>query len=85
MIISTRIAKMMLFAALFVAALIYLVFANSISESDMVSLSHLWVPTAVTGAAILIKKNHTLKFTLTWFVGALLSMIIFFRQIFPML
>lgn len=85
MTISKRTAKIMLIGALATAALIYTVFGNSLSETEMVQLSYIWLPTALTGVAILITGANTLKIALTWFFSTIAGLFLFFEIIFPML
>jgi len=85
MIISKRTARVVLIGAIIAAALVYLVFANSLSETDMVRLSYIWLPIAITGAAILFTGKNTLKFAISWFITAVLGLFVFFELIFPML
>ncbi len=85
MTISKRIAKLMLIGALAGAALIYTIFANTLSETDMVRLSYIWLPTALTGAAILFTGENTLKIALAWFLSTIFGLFLFFEIIFPML
>ena len=85
MTISKRTAQMMLIGAIIAAALVYLVFANSLSETDMVRLSYIWLPIAITGAALLITGKNTLKFAIGWLVAAVLALFAFFELVFPML
>lgn len=75
----------MLIASVIGAALIYLFFESSLSESDMVSLSYIWLPIAVTGAAILRTGKSSLKFAICWFIATALGLFLFFEVIFPML
>jgi len=85
MTISKRTAKIMLIGALATAALIYTVFASSLSETEMVQFSYIWLPTALTGAAILRTGANTLKIALSWFLSAIAGLFLFFEIIFPML
>lgn len=85
MIVSTAVAKIMLFGGLIGAALIYLAFFNSLSETDMVNFSYVWLPFAVTGAAVLYTGRNTLKFAVFCFALTILSLILFFELIFPAL
>lgn len=85
MTISKRTARIMLVGALAAAALIYTVFANSLSETEMVQLSYIWLPIALTGAAILSTGANTLKIALSWFLSTMAGLFLFFEIIFPML
>ena len=85
MTISKPTARVMLIGAIIAAALVYLVFSNSLSETDMVRLSYIWLPIAITGAAILFTGKNTLKFAISWFITAVLGLFVFFELIFPML
>ena len=85
MTISKRTARIMLIGAIITAALVYLVFADALSETDMVRLSYIWLPIAITGAALLITGKNTLKFAIGWFAAAMLALFAFFELIFPML
>ena len=85
MTLSKRMAQIMVIGAIIGAALIYLVFAGSLSETDMVRLSYIWVPIAVTGAAVWITGRNTLKFALAWLILALASLFVFFEVVFPLL
>ncbi len=85
MTISNRIAKIMLYGGVAAAALIYLAFFNTLSETDMVNFSYIWLPFSVAGAAVLFTGNNTVKNAIIWFVVTLLALFIFFQVIFPML
>ena len=75
----------MLIGAILGAALIYLIFANSLSETDMVRLSYVWLPIAVTGAAILWTGKNSIRFALAWFISTIMGLFSFFELVFPML
>jgi|GEM_PF-2793745 len=85
MTLSKRTARIMLIGAIIVAALVYLVFADTLSETDMVRLSYIWLPIAIAGAAILMTGKNTLKFAIAWFAATVLALFAFFELIFPML
>ena len=85
MTLSKRTAQVMLIGAFIVAAPVYLVFSDSLSEIDMVRLAYIWLPIAITGAAILFTGKNSLKFAISWFVAAVLGLFVFFELIFPML
>ena len=83
--ISLRIAQAMVIGSVTCAALIYLVFANSLSEDEMVALAYVWVPLAVAGSAVWLSGRNTLIFAVSWFLSALAALLIFFNAIFPQL
>jgi len=85
MIISTRIAKFMLFGGLIGAALIYLALFNSLSETEMVNLSYIWLPVSVAGGAILYTGKNTLIFAVICLVLTVVALFSFFELIFPAL
>ncbi len=85
MVISKRIAQIMLYGGLIGAAVIYLALFNSLSETDMVNFSYIWLPFAVTGAAVLYTGKNTLGFALTCFALAIVALVLFFEIIFPAL
>lgn len=85
MTISNRIAKIMLYGGLAAAALIYLAFFNSLSETDMVNFSYIWLPFSVAGAAVLLTGNNTLKNAIIWFAVTISALFGFFQVVFPML
>ena len=85
MTISKNIAKAMVFGSIAIAALIYSIFINTLSETDMVMLAYIWVPIFVTGAYVWATGRNTLKYVIAIFVTAFLSLFVFFEIIFPML
>lgn len=85
MTISKRLTQIMTIGAVAIAALIYLVFANSLSETDMVRLAYVWVPVAVTGGLLWFTGKRVLKFALIWFFATLMLLFAFFEIIFPLL
>ncbi len=78
-------AKIMLFGGLIGAALIYLALAGSLSETDMVNLSYIWLPISVAGAAILYTGKNTLMFAIICLIMTVLTLFLFFELIFPAL
>lgn len=85
MTISPRIAKTVLALSVLTAAAIYIIFVDTLSETDMVNLAYLWVPLAVSGAAVWWSGNTNIRFALTVLVAAFASLFVFFSIIFPML
>ncbi len=85
MTISKRVAKFMLFGGLIGAALIYLALFNSLSETEMVNLSYIWLPISVAGAAILYTGKNTLMFAIICLIMTVLALFVFFELIFPAL
>lgn len=85
MLVSKRLARDMLIGAIIVAALVYLVFGNSLSETEMVLLSYVWVPIATVSGVILIKGKTTIKLAIGWLIASILGLVVFFEVIFPML
>ncbi len=85
MTISTKGAKIMLFGGLIAAGLIYLIFESSLSESDMIMFSYIWVPVSVAGAAIWRAGQSTAKYAITIMAATVGLLIVFFEIIFPAL
>ena len=83
--ISTRAGQIMAIAGSMAAAVIYLLFASALSEDDMVNLSYLWVPVAVTGALIWWRGGAPFKHAALFAIATALMLFAFFELVFPAL
>ncbi|PCH82344.1 MAG: hypothetical protein COB90_01070 [Hyphomicrobiales bacterium] len=83
--ISRQTAKIMVFGSLLIAAVIYLVLFDSLSETEMVRLSYIWLPICVSGAIAWKTGQSTLTGALLWAGKTILLLALFFELIFPML
>ncbi|MBA3545978.1 MAG: hypothetical protein H0T76_05820 [Nannocystis sp.] len=65
------------------AALVYTVFGGSLSETEMVQLSYLWVPLVAFGLAG--RLTGTRQTAIVWALLALFGLLVFFQVVFPLL
>ena len=65
------------------AALVYTVFGGSLSETDMVQLSYVWVP--LVGFGLAGRLTGARKTAIVWALLALFGLLVFFQVVFPML
>ena len=77
--------KSVLFASIAAAVLIYGLFSNRLSETDMVRWSYLWFPGLLFGAVGLMTGQASPKRPIIVAVVGVVAMFLFFEMIFPSL
>ncbi|HVF72607.1 MAG TPA: hypothetical protein VM940_13445 [Chthoniobacterales bacterium] len=77
--------KVVLVTALAMAAVLYGLFLNTLSETAMVRLSYFWFPGMVYGTVGLLSGESSPRRPLIAAVISLIALLVFFEGIFPSL